>query len=542
MTVKQLLFAQRARAEMLKGVDVLADAVRETLGPRGRNVLIEKSWGAPAVTKDGVTVAKEITLENKFQNIGAQMVKEVASHTSDTAGDGTTTATVLAQAIFREGLKAVSAGLDPMDLKRGIEKAAAAAVAGLKAISVPCKDTKAIAQVGAISANGDESVGKIIAEAMEAVGKEGVITVEEGASIDNQLELVEGMQFDRGYLSPYFITNRNTLRCELEEPWVLLCDKKIASIRDFLPILETIAKSHRPLLAVAEDFNSEASALLILNNLRGVFRAVAVKAPGFGDRRSAMLQDIAVLTGARVISEEVGLALEKATLDDLGSATKVSISKENTTIIDGGGDETTIARRVNELRGQIDATDSDYDREKLEERVAKLAGGVAVVKVGAASEVEMKEKKARVEDALHATRAAVQEGVVPGGGVALLRVHQAMQQTEAANADQAAGVRILLRATEEPLRQIVRNGGGDAPVVLNRVKEGTGTFGYNAAIEAYGDMVKMGVIDPTKVTRLALQSAVSVAALLLTTEAAIASLPAENGGPSIAPGGMNGMM
>ena len=542
MTVKQLLFAQRARAEMLKGVDVLADAVRETLGPRGRNVLIEKSWGAPAVTKDGVTVAKEITLENKFQNIGAQMVKEVASHTSDTAGDGTTTATVLAQAIFREGLKAVSAGLDPMDLKRGIEKAAASAVAGLKAISVPCKDTKAIAQVGAISANGDESVGKIIAEAMEAVGKEGVITVEEGASIDNQLELVEGMQFDRGYLSPYFITNRDTLRCELEKPWVLLYDKKIAGIRDFLPILETIAKSHRPLLAVAEDFSSEALALLILNNLRGVFRAVAVKAPGFGDRRSAMLQDIAVLTGARVISEEVGLALEKATLDDLGSATKVSISKENTTIIDGGGDETTIARRVNELRAEIDATDSDYDREKLEERAAKLAGGVAVVKVGAASEVEMKEKKARVEDALHATRAAIQEGVVPGGGVALLRVHQAMQQTKTVNADQAAGVRILLRATEEPLRQIVRNSGGDAPVVLNRVKEGTGTFGYNAAIEAYGDMAKMGVIDPTKVTRLALQNAVSVAALLLTTEAAIASLPAENDGPSIAPDGMDGMM
>jgi chaperonin GroEL len=542
MTVKQLLFAQHARVEMLKGVDVLADAVRETLGPKGRNVLIDKSWGAPAVTKDGVTVAKEITLEDKFRNIGAQMVKEVASHTSDTAGDGTTTATVLAQAIFREGLKAVSAGLDPMDLKRGIEKAAAAAVAGLKAISAPCRDTKAIAQVGAISANGDESVGKILAEAMEAVGKEGVITVEEGASIDNQLELVEGMQFDRGYLSPYFITNRETLCCELEQPWVLLYDKKIAGIRDFLPILETIAKSQRPLLAVAEDFSSEALALLILNNLRGVFRAVAVKAPGFGDRRGAMLQDIAVLTGARVISEEVGLVLEKATLDDLGSAMKVSISKENTTIIDGGGDETAIARRVNELRGEIDATDSDYDREKLEQRVAKLAGGVAVVKVGAASEVEMKEKKARVEDALHATRAAVQEGVVPGGGVALLRVHQAMQQTKTANADQAAGVRILLRATEEPLRQIVRNGGGDAPVVLNRVKEGTGTFGYNAAIEAYGDMVKMGVIDPTKVTRLALQNAVSVAALLLTTEVAIASLPAEDGAPSIAPDDMNGMM
>ena len=527
---------------MLKGVDVLADAVRETLGPRGRNVLIEKSWGAPTVTKDGVTVAKEISLENKFRNIGTQMVKEVASHTSDTAGDGTTTATVLAQAIFREGLKAVSAGLDPMDLKRGIEKAAAAAVAGLRAISASCKDTKAIAQVGTISANGDESVGKIIAEAMEAVGKEGVITVEEGASIDNQLELVEGMQFDRGYMSPYFITNQETLCCELEEPCILLYDKKIASLRDFLPVLETIAKSGKPLLAIAEDFASEALAVLVINNLRGVFRAAAVKAPGFGDRRKAMLEDIAVLTGGRVISEEVGLTLDKVTLDDLGSAKKVRISKEDTTIIDGGGDEAAIAQRVNELRAQIETTDSSYDREKLEERVAKLAGGVAVVKVGAATEVEMKEKKARVEDALHATRAAVQEGVVPGGGVALLRVHRAMQETKTANADQAAGVRILLRATEEPLQQIVRNGGGDAPVVLNRVKEGTGTFGYNAATEAYGDMVKMGVIDPTKVTRLALQNAVSVAALLLTTEVAIASLPTEDGGPSSAPDGMNGMM
>ena len=542
MTGKQLLFAQHARAEMLKGVNVLADAVRETLGPRGRNVLIDKSWGVPVVTKDGVTVAKEITLPDKFRNIGAQMVREVASHTSDTAGDGTTTATVLAQAIFREGLKSVTAGMDPMDLKRGIEKAAAAAVAGLKALSTPCKDTKAIAQVGTISANGDESVGKIIAEAMEAVGKEGVVTVEEGASLDNELELVEGMQFDRGYLSPYFITNHETMSVELEEPYVLLFDKKIGGIRDFLPLLETIANSGKPLLAVAEDFASDALALLVVNNLRGVFRAAAVKAPGFGDRRKAMLEDIAVLTGGRVISEDVGLTLEKVTLDDLGTAKKVSISKDTTTIIDGGGDEMIIAGRVSELRRQIEDTTSDYDREKLEERVAKLAGGVAVIKVGAASEVEMKEKKARVEDALHATRAAVQEGIAPGGGVALLRVHAAMQSTKTDNADQAAGVRILLRATEEPLRQIVRNGGGDPAVVLNRVKEGTGAFGYNAATEAYGDMVQMGVIDPTKVTRLALQNAVSVAALLLTTEAAIVSLPAEDGGASAMPDGMNGVM
>jgi chaperonin GroEL len=544
MAGKRLLFAQHARAEMLKGVNVLADAVRETLGPRGRNVLIDKSWGTPVVTKDGVTVAKEITLEDKFRDLGAQMVKEVASHTSDTAGDGTTTATVLAQAIFREGLKSVSAGMDPMDLKRGIEKATAAAIEGLKAISVACKDTKAIAQVGTISANGDESVGKIIAEAMEAVGKEGVITVEEGQSIDNQLELVEGMQFDRGYLSPYFITNQETMSVELAEPYILLYDKKIGGIRDFLPLLETIAKSGKPLLAVAEDFESEALALLVVNNLRGVFRTAAVKAPGFGDRRKAMLEDIAVLTGGRVISEEVGLTLEKVTLADLGTAKKVSISKDNTTIIDGGGDELVIAGRVNELRRQIEDTTSDYDREKLEERVAKLAGGVAVVKVGAASEVEMKEKKARVEDALHATRAAVEEGIVPGGGVALLRVHKAMQACKTDNADQAAGVRILLRATEEPLRQIVRNGGGDPPVVLNRVKEGKGAFGYNAATETYGDMVQMGVIDPTKVTRLALQNAVSVAALLLSTEAAIVSLPAEDSGASAMPDGMgmNGMM
>ncbi len=542
MSGKRLLFAQHARAEMLKGVNVLADAVRETLGPRGRNVLIEKSWGAPVVTKDGVTVAKEITLDDGFRNIGAQMVKEVASHTSDTAGDGTTTATVLAQAIFREGLKSVSAGMDPMDLKRGIEKAAAAAIENLKTISVPCKDTKAIAQVGTISANGDESVGKIIAEAMEAVGKEGVITVEEGTSIDNQLELVEGMQFDRGYLSPYFITNQESMSVELDEPYILLYDKKITGIRDFLPLLEAIAKSGKPLLAIAEDVSSDALALLVVNNLRGVLRTAAVKAPGFGDRRKAMLQDIAVMTGGRVIAEEVGLTLEKIALEDLGTARKVTISKDDTTIIDGGGEELAISGRVNELRRQIEETTSDYDREKLEERVAKLAGGVAIVKVGAASEVEMKEKKARVEDALHATRAAVQEGIVPGGGVALLRVHEAMQAVRTDNADQAAGVRILLRATEEPLRQIVRNGGGDPAVVLNRVKEGTGTFGFNAATEVYGDMVQMGVIDPAKVTRLALQNAVSVAALLLTTEAAIVSLPGDGAGASAMPGGMDGMM
>jgi chaperonin GroEL len=542
MSGKRLLFAQQARAEMLKGVNVLADAVRETLGPKGRNVLIERSWGAPIVTKDGVTVAKEITLEDKFQNIGAQMVKEVASQTSDMAGDGTTTATVLAQAIYREGLKAVTAGMDPMDLKRGIEKAAAAAVEGLKQISTPCKETKAIAQVGAISANSDESVGRIIANAMEAVGKEGVITVEEGESIDDQLELVEGMQFDRGYLSPYFINNRETMSVELEEPYILLYDKKITGIQDFLPLLESIAKSGRPLLAIAEDLASEALALLVVNNLRGVFKTAAVKAPGFGDRRKAMLEDIAVLTGGKVISADVGLTLERVTLEDLGTARKVRVSKDDTTIVDGGGDEKVIEGRVNELRRQIDDTTSDYDREKLEERVAKLAGGVAIVKVGAASEVEMKEKKARVEDALHATRAAVQEGVVPGGGVALLRVRKAIEAARTSNDDQAAGVRILLRAIEEPLRQIVRNGGGDPSVVLNKVKEGEGNFGFNAATEEFGDMVQMGVIDPTKVTRLALQNAVSVAGLLLATEAAVASSPDKAGQMPAMPDGMNGMM
>jgi chaperonin GroEL len=542
MAGKQLIFAQQARGEMLKGVNLLADAVRETLGPRGRNVMLEKSWGAPIVTKDGVTVAKEITLENKFQNIGAQMVKEVASQTSDMAGDGTTTATVLAQAIFREGLKAVTAGMDPMDLKRGIDKATAAAVEGLKKISTPCKDTKAIAQVGAISANADESIGRIIADAMEAVGKEGVITVEEGASIDNQLEVVEGMQFDRGYLSPYFINNPGTMSVELEEPFILLYDKKITGIRDFVPLLESIARSGKPLLVIAEDTASEVLALLVVNNLRGAIKTAAVKAPGFGDRRKAVLEDIAILTGGRVISEEVGLTLEKVTLDDLGTAKSVRVSKDDTTIVDGYGDEKAISGRVIELRRQIESTTSDYDREKLEERAAKLAGGVAIVKVGAASEVEMKEKKARVEDALHATRAAVQEGIVPGGGVALLRVGKAIEATKTGNADQAAGVRILLRATEEPLRQIVRNGGSDPSIVLNRVKEGTGAFGYNAATEEFGDMVAMGVIDPTKVTRLALQNAVSVAGLLLTTEAAVASLPEKAGQMPAMPDDMSGMM
>lgn len=538
MAPKQLLFAHQARAEMLKGVNVLANAVRETLGPKGRNVLIDKNWGVPVVTKDGVTVAKEITLDDEFQNIGAQMVKEVASQTSDMAGDGTTTATVLAQAIFREGLKAVAAGMDPMDLKRGIDRATAAAIEGLKQISVPCKDTKAIAQVGAISANSDESVGQILANAMEAVGKDGVITVEEGASVDDRLELVEGMQFDRGYLSPYFINDRETMSVVLEQPYILLYDKKISGIRDFLPLLEVIAQSGKSLLVIAEDLASEALALLVINNLRGTFKAAAVKAPGFGDRRKAMLEDVAVLTGGKVISEEVGLTLEKATLEDFGTARSVRISKDTTTVVDGGGSKSAIEGRVTMLRSQIEDTASDYDREKLEERVARLAGGVAIIKVGAASEVEMKEKKARVEDALHATRAAVQEGIVPGGGVALIRVRSAIEATPTDSLDQAAGVRILLRAIEEPLRQIVRNGGGDPSVVLNTIREGTGNFGFNAATEEFGDLVKMGVVDPTKVTRLALQNAVSIAGLLLTTEAAVASVEPDAGHA----GGMEGMM
>jgi chaperonin GroEL len=543
LIAKQLLFAQDARSEILKGVNILANAVRETLGPRGRNVLIERAAGTPTVTKDGVTVAHEIDIDDPFQNIGAQMAKEVASQTSDDAGDGTTTATVLAQAILREGIKSVAAGMDPMDLKRGIDRGAAAAVEALKALSVKCKDTKAIAQVGMISANGDESVGAIIAQAMEAVGKEGVITVEEGQSLDNELELVEGMQFDRGYLSPYFINDMQAMSVVLEKPYILLYDKKITGMRDILPLLESITKAARPLLIVAEDVSSDALALLVVNNLRGVFRSAAVKAPGFGDRRKALLEDLAVLTGATLIDEEAGLMLEKATLADLGTAKSVQITKDTTTVVDGAGSSTAIKDRVRELRRQAEETSSDYDREKLEERVAKLAGGVAIVKVGAASEVEMKETKARVEDALHATRAAVEEGVVPGGGVALLRARKAIAAAPVANADQAAGLRILLRAIEEPLRQIVRNGGGDASVVLNKVKEGKGNFGYNAATEEFGDMVEMGVIDPTKVTRLALQNAVSIAGLLLTTETAVVSVPEKRGNGTLRmPEGMDAMM
>ena len=543
MAAKQLLFGQDARSEMLKGVNLLADAVKETLGPKGRNVLLEKSWGAPTVTKDGVTVAKGIELADRFQNIGAQMVKEVATKTSDAAGDGTTTATVLAQAIFREGLKAVAAGMDPMDLKRGIEKGTAAAVEELKQLSKPCEDSEAIAQVGAISANADEEIGKIIADAMEKVGKEGVITVEEGSSIENELELVEGMQFDRGYLSPYFISDKETMSAELEEPYILLHDKKISNISDLLPVLEAVAKAGKPMLIVAEDIEGEALATLVVNTLRGILKVAAVKAPGFGDRRKAMLQDIAILTGGKVISEELGLSLEKVQVDDLGTAKKVRLTKENTTIVAGGGEKSAIEGRVKELRQQIEDTTSDYDREELEKRMAKLAGGVAIVKVGAATEIEMKEKKARVEDALHATRAAVEEGVVPGGGVALLRMRKAIEASKTQNEDQAAGVKILLRAIEEPLRQIVRNGGGDPSVILNKVKEGTGPFGFNAATEEYGDLVEMGIIDPTKVTRLALQNAVSVAGLMLTTEAAIAELPKEEEKmPPGMPGGMDGMM
>jgi chaperonin GroEL len=526
---------------MLKGVNILTNAVKQTLGPKGRNVLIEKSFGAPVVTKDGVTVAKEITLDSKFQNIGAQMVKEVASKTSDTAGDGTTTATVLAQAIFREGLKAVESGLDPMNLKRGIETGVGAAIDELKKISKPCKDAKAIAQVGTISANSDESVGQIIAEAMEKVGKEGVITIEEGSSIDNELELVEGMQFDRGYLSPYFVNDQTTMSAQLENPFILIHDKKISNIRELLPVLELVAKAGRPLLLIAEDVEGEALATLVVNNLRGVLKAAAVKAPGFGDRRKAMLQDIAILTGGKVISEEVGLSLEKAALADLGTAKKVRISKDETTVVDGGGKKAAIQGRVKELQNQVEETSSDYDREKLEERIAKLAGGVALIKVGAATEVEMKEKKARVEDALHATRAAVQEGIVPGGGVALIRARKAVEGLKAENEDQGAGIRILLRAMEEPLRQIVSNGGGDAAVVLNKVKEGKGAYGYNAATDEYGDMVQMGIIDPTKVTRLALQNAASVAGLLLTTEAAITDKPEKEKKTLAGGGGMPDM-
>jgi len=541
MAAKEVRFSDDARARMLKGVNILANAVKATLGPKGRNAVLEKSFGAPTVTKDGVSVAKEIELKDKFENMGAQMVKEVASNTSDEAGDGTTTATVLAQAIVREGLKAVAAGANPMDLKRGIDQAVTAAVEELKKLSKPCKDQKAIAQVGTISANSDESIGKTIADAMEKVGKAGVITVEEGSGLQNELDVVEGMQFDRGYLSPYFINNQQAQTSEHESPYILLYEKKISNVREMLPLLEGIAKAGRPLLIVAEDVEGEALATLVVNTIRGIVKVVAVKAPGFGDRRKAMLQDIAVLTGGVVISDEVGLSLEKATLNDLGEAKKIVVEKENSTIIDGKGKSSEIKARIEQINTQIAEATSDYDKEKLQERVAKLSGGVAVIKVGAATEIEMKEKKARVEDALHATRAAVEEGVVPGGGVALIRAQKAVEKLVGANEDQQFGIRILSRAIEEPLRQIVTNAGEDAAVVLAKVKDGKGTFGYNAANSTYGDMLEAGILDPTKVTRLALQNASSVAGLLLTTEVMIAEAPKEEEHAHGGGGGMGGM-
>ncbi|HEX3837096.1 MAG TPA: chaperonin GroEL [Steroidobacteraceae bacterium] len=542
MAAKEVRFSDDSRQRMFRGVNILANAVKATLGPKGRNAVLEKSFGAPTITKDGVSVAKEIELKDKFENMGAQMVKEVASNTSDEAGDGTTTATVLAQAIIREGLKAVSSGRNPMDIKRGIDKAVIVAVEELRKLSKPCKDPKAIAQVGTISANSDESIGKTIADAMEKVGKEGVITVEEGSGLDNELEVVEGMQFDRGYLSPYFINTQQNQTAELEKPYILLVDKKISNIREMLPLLEAVAKAGRPLLVVAEDVEGEALATLVVNNIRGILKVVAVKAPGFGDRRKAMLQDIAVLTGGTVISDEVGLALEKATVNDLGEAKRLVVEKENTTIIDGHGKAAEIKGRVESIRQQIEEATSDYDKEKLQERVAKLSGGVAVIKVGASTEIEMKEKKARVEDALHATRAAVEEGVVPGGGVALVRAQKALLNLEGANEDQTIGIKILARAIEEPLRQIVENAGEDAAVILNRVKEGKGSFGYNAATGTFGDMIEAGILDPTKVTRLALQNSASVSGLLLTTEVMIAEAPKDDDhGHGMPPGGMGGM-
>ena len=542
MSAKDVKFGDDARSRMVNGVNILANAVKVTLGPKGRNVVLDKSFGAPTVTKDGVSVAKEIELEDKFENMGAQMVKEVASQTSDIAGDGTTTATVLAQAIVREGMKAVAAGMNPMDLKRGIDKAVGNAVEHLKSISTPCADTKAIAQVGTISANSDESVGQIIAEAMEKVGKEGVITVEEGSSFDNELDVVEGMQFDRGYLSPYFVNDQTTMTAELEEPMILLFDKKISNIRELLPILEGVAKSSRPLLIIAEDIEGEALATQVVNSMRGIVKVCAVKAPGFGDRRKAMLQDIAILTGGQVISEEVGLSLEKTTLEDLGSAKKVSISKENTTIVDGAGSADDIQGRITQIKAQMVESTSEYDTEKMQERLAKIAGGVAVIKVGAATEIEMKEKKARVEDALHSTRAAVEEGVVAGGGVALIRARASIKDLKGDNHDQDVGVDIARRAMEEPLRQIVSNAGDEASVVTNNVEAGEGNYGYNAASGEYGDMIAMGILDPTKVTRSALQNAASVSGLLITTEAMIADSPKEGGGAMPDMGGMGGGM
>ena len=544
MAAKDVVFGSDARARMVEGVNILANAVKATLGPKGRNVVLERSFGAPTITKDGVSVAKEIELKDKLQNMGAQMVKEVASKTSDTAGDGTTTATVLAQAIVREGMKYVAAGMNPMDLKRGIDKAVAELVEQLKKASKATTTSKEIAQVGTISANSDESIGQIIADAMDKVGKEGVITVEDGKSLNNELDVVEGMQFDRGYLSPYFINNPDKQAAVLDNPYVLLFDKKISNIRDLLPVLEQVAKASRPLLIIAEDVEGEALATLVVNNIRGILKTVAVKAPGFGDRRKAMLQDIAILTGGTVIAEEVGLSLEKATLEDLGQAKRIEIGKENTTIIDGFGDATQIEARVAEIRQQIETATSDYDKEKLQERVAKLAGGVAVIKVGAATEVEMKEKKDRVEDALHATRAAVEEGVVAGGGVALLRARAALENLHTGNADQDAGVQIVLRAVESPLRQIVANAGGEPSVVVNKVLEGKGNYGYNAGSGEYGDMIEMGVLDPAKVTRSALQHAASIAGLMLTTDCMIAEIPEEK--PAMPDmggmGGMGGMM
>ena len=549
MSAKDVRFGDEARSQMLDGVNTLANAVKVTLGPKGRNVILDKSFGAPTVTKDGVSVAKEIELENKFENMGAQMVKEVASQTSDEAGDGTTTATVLAQSILQEGLKSVAAGMNPMDLKRGIDKAVAAAVEAIQGMATPCEDSKAIAQVGTISANSDSAVGEIIADAMEKVGKEGVITVEEGSGLENELDVVEGMQFDRGYLSPYFINNQDSMAADQEEPYILLCDKKISNIRDLLPILENVAKAGKPLMVIAEDIEGEALATLVVNNMRGIVKVSAAKAPGFGDRRKAMLQDIAILTGGTVISEEVGLTLEGATLDDLGTAKRISSTKENTTIVDGAGERADIEGRIKQIRQEIDDTSSDYDREKLQERLAKLAGGVAVIKVGAPTEVEMKEKKARVEDALHSTRAAVEEGVVPGGGVVFVRAISVAAAATGDNEDQNVGIALATRAMSTPLRQIAENAGDEGAVVFDKVDGLDGNLGYNAATGEYGDMLEMGILDPAKVSRTALQAAASVAGLMITTEAMVSDQPDDNAGGGGMPGGgmpdmggMGGMM
>ena len=546
MSAKDVQFGDDARIKLLAGVNLLANAVKVTLGPKGRNVVLDKSFGAPTVTKDGVSVAKEVELKDKFENMGAQMVKEVASRTSDDAGDGTTTATVLAQSILSEGLKAVAAGMNPMDLKRGIDKAVIAAVAQIQDMATPCEDSKSIAQVGTVSANSDSEIGDIIADAMDKVGKEGVITVEQGSALQNELEVVEGMQFDRGYLSPYFINNQDSMSADLEDPYILLCDKKISNIRDMLPVLENVAKAGKPLMVVAEDIEGEALATLVVNNMRGIVKIAAAKAPGFGDRRKAMLQDIAILTGGTVISEEVGLTLEGASLDDLGTAKRVSSTKENTTIVDGAGAKADIEGRIKQIRAEIEETTSDYDREKLQERLAKLAGGVAVIKVGAATEVEMKEKQARTEDALHSTRAAVEEGIVPGGGVALVRALQNIEDLTGDNDDQNMGIQIALRAMSTPLRQIAQNAGDEPAVVYDKVRSLEGNMGYDGATGEYGDMIELGIPDPAKVTRTALQAAASVGGLMITTEAMVAELPEDNPPPAMPPGGgmggMDGMM